>query len=352
MKLFLTVLFLLGIGLCQGKTKVYFFAGQSNAVGWFPESVPFIPDPVDQQVRFFYDISTSKNLAGTTLERQGTRFGAEFGIGRTLHGQGVDDIVIVKVGHGGQSLYQDFSPEIPGVWFTRLMDAKETVLAKLAEEGEFEVCGFFWMQGEADAGEGQSGNYEANLKNFITQVRTAFNDFELPFLAGHIKHPNPNSKPYLAINAAIDAIALEDSAVYSIETADLPLLEGVHFTGDSLIEMGNRMAKTLLTHYQKSNLWAALSETESGWIESDWMGWLNTKHSPWIYHTDHEWLYTSSDSSESVWMWSEQFGWCWCNSCYYPWIWVNDMDTWVYYLVGAQNSRWFYNSSNKAWEAR
>jgi alpha-galactosidase len=61
------------------------------------------------------------------------------------------------------------------------------VLAELAtyypEATKFEVAGFFWWQGEKDAGnEAHAANYEKNLVTLIKALRKEFNAPNAPFL--------------------------------------------------------------------------------------------------------------------------------------------------------------------------
>ena len=55
------------------------------------------------------------------------------------------------------------------------------------------------------------------------------------------------------------------------------------------------------------------SNVSSSWKNEEWFGWFTDETFPWIYHTDLGWLYSTSNSQNSIWFFSEQFGWFWTN---------------------------------------
>ena len=55
------------------------------------------------------------------------------------------------------------------------------------------------------------------------------------------------------------------------------------------------------------------SNISSSWKNEEWFGWFTDETFPWIYHTDLGWLYSTSNSQNSIWFFSEQFGWFWTN---------------------------------------
>ena len=56
------------------------------------------------------------------------------------------------------------------------------------------VAGFFWKQGESDsAGNRTTQQYQADLENFISHLRTDFADPNLPFVFGLINNSGSNT---------------------------------------------------------------------------------------------------------------------------------------------------------------
>ena len=94
-----------------------------------------------------------------------------------------------------------------------------------------------------------------------------------------------------------------------------------------------------------------------GWREVDWFGIYFPTSSGWTYHIQHEWIYSSSESFNSIWYWSETNKWCWTNQTIYPWVWFHKEQSWKYFFK--ETGRWvlsgnsansndgsFFNSSN------
>lgn len=65
-----------------------------------------------------------------------------------------NEIIVIKVAFGGVNLYSDFSPELPGFMYTRLIDTFNRAMAEISGEN-IELSGFFWLQGEKDGRRGR-----------------------------------------------------------------------------------------------------------------------------------------------------------------------------------------------------
>ena len=83
----------------------------------------------------------------------------------------------------------------------------------------------------------------------------------------------------------------------------------------------------------------------SNWYESSWMGVFFESSNSWAYHTDLEWLYVPSSNVNSFWMYNTDLKWMWTTSTVYPWVYLNEIQDWRYYLPQLG----FYNAANQNW---
>jgi len=62
-------------------------------------------------------------------------------------------------------------------------------------------------------------------------------------------------------------------------------------------------------------LWddSPVSNLTNSWKNEEWFGWFTDATFPWIYHVDLGWLYSTSNSQNSIWFFSQQLGWFWTN---------------------------------------
>lgn len=109
------------------------------------------------------------------------------------------------------------------------------------------IFGMWWCQTERDSSFVEfSKAYEKNLTNFINNLRQDFNTPRLPFLFfdQHIKGKNKLGRDELKkslrkVNENVAFTAL-------VESEDLPTYEGVHFTTEGILVLGERFAEAYL----------------------------------------------------------------------------------------------------------
>lgn len=80
-----------------------------------------------------------------------------------------------------------------------------------------------------------------------------------------------------------------------------------------------------------------------------WFGYVWDMHAPWIYHQDHGWLYVMTPQVEASWFYDSQLEWMWIHPAIYPWIYAHGESSWVYYLEGSRDPRWFYHAGSGEW---
>jgi len=115
-------------------------------------------------------------------------FGPELGLGHALGDFHDEPVLLVKVSFGANSLAGNFRPPssggTPGDKYPLVVNALKEAIEHLPEiapgytqEKGYTIAGFFWNQGEHDAGDKFAPEYETNLANLIKDLRK---DFDAP----------------------------------------------------------------------------------------------------------------------------------------------------------------------------
>jgi Ca2+-binding RTX toxin-like protein len=141
--------------------------------------------------------------------------------------------------HGTDEL--DWSPLSQEELFDQLVQEVLSCVADVIAKGfEPEISTIYWIQGEAD---GRSKNmadaYAANLEQFITALREAISAPDAPFVISMLS--TQANSPYRDIIRAAQTQMAELENVVAVETSDLQLLDGLHYTLLSRLELGQRL---------------------------------------------------------------------------------------------------------------
>lgn len=81
-----------------------------------------------------------------------------------------------------------------------------------------------------------------------------------------------------------------------------------------------------------------------------WFGWIRDDLAPWILHETHGWLYVPEPASgTAAWASDPQLGWIYLDSTYYPVLYSATEGSWLYYLEGSSDPRYFYHYSQTQW---
>ena len=83
------------------------------------------------------------------------------------------------------------------------------------------------------------------------------------------------------------------------------------------------------------------------WYESSWMGVYFESSNFWLYHANLGWMFIPSSNTENFWMYHDDLQWLWTTSTIYPWIYVNEIKGWRYYLPQLG----FYSADAKIWSS-
>jgi hypothetical protein len=87
------------------------------------------------------------------------------------------------------------------------------------------------------------------------------------------------------------------------------------------------------------NDWDTVTELGYGWNTVDWFGsyfkpsdGTHINQGSWIFHPGLGWLFVSSESFDSVWLWSKTLGgWVWTSETTFGYIYLNESAEWVWF---------------------
>lgn len=241
--------------------RVFLLAGQSNIVGQGRNNELSPPYSLPQT-----DVNYWHNASGTWVDLapgfggRSTWFGPEVAFGRAIKDAYPDDeIYLVKYGVGGTALYNDWAPTT-GPQYTAWRNTLNNALGNLDSSLiDYEISGMMWMQGESDAFESQGPNYEANLTNFIADVRGVVGDPDLPFIIGRVLDyyggnniiPGTSTSHADAVRAAQQTVAENTDNVAWFDTDSFQVVDPVsnpgHYGTQGQIDLGNAFAQGYLS---------------------------------------------------------------------------------------------------------
>ncbi len=231
-----------------GRTRVFLLAGQSNMLGQGANSELTPPYNASQtNIAFWHNgdwVDLAPGFGGT-----GDEFGPEVGFGYTI-GQALvppDRIFLVKYSLGGTALYNDWAPP-SGPQYTSFMNTARAALANLDTDGvDYEISAMLWLQGESDAVEGQGAAYEANLRNFIDDMRTQFSVPDLPFYIARVRTYYGTVEQSGLVRTAQVAVAESTANVEAFDTDSYNLINGGHYNTAGQLNIGIDFANTYLS---------------------------------------------------------------------------------------------------------
>ena len=160
----------------------------------------------DVGVTYFSDPGAGENRRGNLdvgFGDTGTqgRIGPEYSFGLVVGSQLGDNVLLIKYAFGGKSLAVDFRPPgavtarggVVGPYYTEMLARVNQVLSPsnlptyypAYTGGGFEIAGFGWHQGFNDRiNTTYTAEYEANMTNFIKDIRSALGVPNLPVVIG------------------------------------------------------------------------------------------------------------------------------------------------------------------------
>lgn len=265
-----TVCTLLNAGITQAQGSTHYdlviLAGQSNAVGAggaVSSGLPTSPMNLQQPQEDVLFFSNASGFSGPIDLQPGTgstlsgisRFGPEITFGRTVaDALPSSNLAIVKHAASATDLDIQWSPTGSGSVYNSFLNTVNRATDSITNAGDtYEITGFLWVQGEADANREFGSDYEANLTNFITAIRTEFGQDTPFFISGLSDNQifGSNADNALVTQAQID-VAAADNNTFLIDT-DGPeftvtaLSDGLHYDTGGQMALGEALAASYLS---------------------------------------------------------------------------------------------------------
>jgi hypothetical protein len=237
------------------EVPVFVIAGQSNAVGAGTSYQTLLSGWKTVQPNVLYSGPQESTVQWTLLtpptqveqmnypnDPQGG-FGPELTVGKTISDAlGGQLVAETKYAVDGTNLYEQWNPNTQGSLYYAMSARVQEALEKLPVEQPGvtgRVAGFFWMQGESDALAGRTTEeYQADLTDLITHVRTDFGDPDLPFVFGRITSLWSNAE---SIRQAQANVAATVPYTYMFDTDSLgrlPDSNAGHYDNQGMIDLG------------------------------------------------------------------------------------------------------------------
>jgi hypothetical protein len=243
------------------RVRVILLGGQSNADGRaVVTDLPIAFQSPQTDVDFYY--RTEATAGALTTLRPGlsetSQFGPEILLGSRLanihaHESGTR-VAIIKYANGGTNLHTQWKaggdPTTIGdgpeyVTFQQTVTAGRAALAAKYPMATLELDCMVWMQGESDAVPVTDSLYQANLTNFIADVRATY-DASLPFIIGRLSslQTNLDGAARNTVRAAQNAIAAIDPRTGIIYTDGFGMKsDNLHFNAAGQQAMGSAFAE-------------------------------------------------------------------------------------------------------------
>tara|TARA_B100000700_G_scaffold176418_1_gene195035 strand:+ start:205 stop:1146 length:942 start_codon:yes stop_codon:yes gene_type:complete len=140
------------------------------------------------------ETKTGRLTIGFTSYSGKHHIGPEFQFGHLVGDASKQPVLLIKTAWGGKSIYKDFRPPSSGgevgPFYTQMLDEIKQGLSAMNEEfpqigKNYELAGFVWFQGWNDMFDKDAlSQYEDNLVNLVTDVRSALHQKQLPVIIG------------------------------------------------------------------------------------------------------------------------------------------------------------------------
>ncbi len=260
---------------------VYVWAGQSNAAGgaWPPvppgelgyqEDVLYYPNLVtDAQYEADSPIDL-QSLFTFWPEYNGASWGSEMSFAYDVSRRSQNKIAIVKVAANGAGMDTRWKSTLDGDLYDWLVTRLSVALDDITSSGNTpNLAGVVWIQGESDAiWDYWAGNYGMNLSTLISDFRTDFNAPDLPFVVPQL-HQDVEGPAVSIVREQQLTVAAADENVFLINNDDQEILaDGLHYTNDMHIAVGQRIADTFFNSGDFNNDGAVDAHDFSKWQNS------------------------------------------------------------------------------------
>ena len=165
-------------------------------------------------------------------------------------------LAVVKAAFSGTGMTTDWDHRdagARGACYRALVEETNRAVAKAAETGiELKIRALVWVQGESDANAKNAPEYEKNLGEMITALRSDLRAPEMIALVGvNTNFGNGKNAFMPAIIEAQKALATRLTRCAYVDTSGVTYANGAHFDTKSTIEIGVRFAEALMNIERK-----------------------------------------------------------------------------------------------------
>ena len=234
---------------------VFVIAGQSNAVGAGTSYQTLMPSLKVVQPNVLYCGPQESAVRWTSLvpptqveqmnypnDPEGG-FGPELMVGKTISDAlGGQLVAEAKYAVDGTNLFEQWNPNTKNSLYYSMLTRVNAALAALPQQQAGvtgKVAGFFWMQGESDANAARTtSQYEADLTDLITHVRSDFGDPNLPFIFGRITTVWANAANIRQAQANVAATVPHTFMLDTDALERLPSPYDGHFDNRGMLDLG------------------------------------------------------------------------------------------------------------------
>ena len=98
-----------------------------------------------------------------------------------------------------------------------------------------------------------------------------------------------------------------------------------------------------------SSGWDNAQSHDGGWRSMEWFGNYYESSSGWVYHESLEWLYRPENGPSSVWLWHPELGWLWTSEGVFPFLYLNNWNSWLWMKKGADKSIYLFDKLKGEW---
>lgn len=230
----------LGLGVAASVTNYPGIATAYPAVQ-FVERSSVLSDPLTWTTDALRDLSprtmtVASQVAGT--------MGVELSMGRFLQENSNAEWYLAKTAIDGSGLANNWSnPAWPTSGGSLLSQFSAWISAQEAATGAG-LAAIVWIQGEADSGESPDAtDYQANLSSFFTSLRATHGPFAVVLnrLSSNYFGQSLNS-----VRSLQESWVATDSKAAIVYADDLAFRDTAHFTDDSYVTLGLRLAQKVL----------------------------------------------------------------------------------------------------------
>jgi len=242
---YVTLLFCVFCARAQAETKVWIMWGQSNMFSGLSGELPEAYVTVPHNVEYWASIKQGEAQSFTSFKKQ-ELIGPEVGFAHTIAKQYFpdDSHLIIKVAVGATDMSRWTRG---GDLYSLLLQTVKTVVGNR----DVRYMAVIGCQGEADSNTvSKYLDYRPMMNSMMRGIRSELGD---PYLMWGITLTNPPTKYAFEINAEQLRIVQTDVNARAISTIQIlkdPCGQGaeLHYTTMGQIELGRRMAYSMVTH--------------------------------------------------------------------------------------------------------